>query len=146
PRWLPWSQYSAARDSSRGPYAPPPVVDGCFTHADVPCAEKKAPSALSQGPRGAKSACQGTARLPPPRMLCMLLDTIRTPPCGPWAGDHGPRQHSRQPFPFILHTLLCQQKLSNFHISFKPTEHLDSEGMSNIFGHKAVALPWHPSP
>ena len=36
-------------------------------------------------------------------------------------------------------TLLCQQELYNFHRSFKPTEHLDSEGMRNVLGHKAVA-------
>src|SRR6516165_7891918 len=63
-----------------------------------PAQKKKAPSALSREWRGAKSACQGTARLPPPRLLRMLLDTIRTPPCGPWAGDPGLDKHSRQPF------------------------------------------------
>ena len=72
---------------------PPPVVDACSPHAEVPFTHiEKAPSALSQGPRGAKGADRGPSRLPPPRMLRMLLDTMRGHPRGRGAGDHGLRQ------------------------------------------------------
>ena len=75
---------------------------------------KKAPAALSQGRRGAKSACQGTTRLPPPRILRMLLDTMRGLPRGRGAGDHGLDKHNRQPafFASLLRTQSAPAALS----------------------------------
>jgi len=70
----------------------PPVVSVCSPHAEVPFAEKKAPSALSLGQRRAKGADRGQSRLPPPGILRMLLDTMRGLPRGRGAGDHGLRQ------------------------------------------------------
>jgi hypothetical protein len=76
-----------------------------------PAQKKKAPSALSQGLREAKSAYRGTAELPPPRILRMLLDAMRAPPCGSWAGDHGLDKHGRPPSlfasPLVIPSALC---------------------------------------
>jgi hypothetical protein len=59
-----------------------------------------------------------------------LVDAMRIPPCGPWAGDHDLDKHGRQLSLFtspltvgtssILYfiTLLRQQKRYNFHIIF----------------------------
>src|SRR5215471_5571588 len=110
-----------------------------------PAQKKSALSPLPRTERG-QERFTGAAKLPPPRIPRMLLDTMRTPPCGRWAGDHGIDKHGRQPSLVYVSILLRQQEIDNFPRSFHPVVPPASEGMHTFLGDKGVPWPQRSSP